>query len=94
MSKLKFEENLLLCQICIGAKQCQNLSYKLQSLVNNICKELHVDFIDLITPANPNNCRYALIITNSRSRYCWVEDLHEKREVGLLLRKLVTFIEN
>lgn len=53
-----------------------------------------MDLMGLITPARCNGCRYALTITNSYSRCCWVEDLHEKRETGPAFRKFVTFIEN
>ena len=93
MSKLKLEKDLFFCQICTQAKQCQKPSYKPQLLADDICEELHLDLIGPITSAGWNRCRYALTITNSRSRCRWVEDLHEKREAKPALRKLVTFIE-
>ena len=94
MSKLKSEKDLPLCQICIRAKQRQNPSYKPQPLADDICEELHIDFMGSITPTSWNSCRYALTITDSCSRCCWVEDLHEKREAGSALKKFVSFIEN
>ena len=51
ISKLKSEEDLPLCRICICTKQCQNLSYKLQSLADDICEELYVDFMGSIIPS-------------------------------------------
>ena len=52
-----------------------------------------MDLMGPITPAGWSDCRYALTTTDSRSRCCWVENLHEKREAGPALRKFVTFIE-
>ena len=49
MSKLKSEDDLPLCQICICAKQHQNLSYKPQLLADDIYEELYVDLIGFIT---------------------------------------------
>ena len=94
MSKLKSKRKLLQCQICICVKQHQNLSYKPQLLSSDIYEELHVHLMGPITPAGWNCCRYALIITDSRLKCCWVEDLHEKKEAGPAFRKFVTFIEN
>ena len=94
ISKLKSKENLSLCQICICAKQYRNPSYKPQPLPDDIYEELHVNLMGLITLVGWNGCRYALTITDSRSRYCWLEDLHEKRKSEPALRKFITFIEN
>lgn len=94
MSKLKSKKDLPLYQICICAKQCLNPSYKAQLLVKNLCKELYVNLIGLIILASQNSCRYAFTITNSCSKYCWVKNLHEKREAGSAFRKFITFIEN
>lgn len=94
MSKMKLEKDKLLCQIYAHAKQQRKPSYKPQPLADDICKKLYVDFMGPITSASWNGCKYALTITDSYSRYCWVEDLYEKREVGLALKKFVIFIGN
>ncbi len=93
MSKLKLEKDLLLCRICIRAKQRRNPSYKPQVQAEDICEELHWDLMAPITPAGWNGCRYALTTTDSRLRCRWVENLHEKREAGPTLRKFITFVE-
>ena len=51
MSKLKLEKDLLLCKICIRAKQRRNPSYKPQVKAKNICKELLMDLMRPIMPA-------------------------------------------
>lgn len=68
MSKFKMENDLFFCQICIRAKQHRHSFYKPQSLADDICEELHVNLIDLITPAGWNGCRYTLTITDSHPR--------------------------
>ncbi len=51
MSKLKLGKDVLLCKICICAKQRRNPSYKPQVQAKDICKELLIDLMRPITPA-------------------------------------------
>ena len=91
---MKSEKDLPLYQICICAKQRRNPSNKPLHLTNDICEELHVDLMDLIISAGYNGWKYTLTIIDSYSSYCWVEDLHEKRESEPAFRKFVSFMKN
>lgn len=91
---MKSKEDLPLYQICIYVKQCLNPSYKAQLLADNIYKEFHVNFIGLITLASENSCKYVFTIMDSYLKYCWLKNLHKKREAGSAFKKFVTFIKN
>ena len=93
MSKMKVDQEVLLCKICIKAKQKRRPSYKIQHPLEDICEKLHVDLMGPITPTGWNGYKYSLTITDGFSRCRWVENMYEKREAGLHLKQFVTFIE-
>ncbi len=68
ISKLRnVDKHLLVCKICVQAKQKRKPSYKAQSQPEDICEILHMDLMGPITPKEWNSCRYALTVTNGYS---------------------------
>ena len=69
ISKLReVDKHLLVCKICVQAKQKRKPSYKAQSQPEDICKILHVDLMGPISPTRWNGCRYALTFADGYSR--------------------------
>ena len=46
---MKVDKDVLLCRICIKAKEKHHFVYKIQHPAKVICKELHIDLIGPIT---------------------------------------------
>lgn len=94
IAKLKeVDKRFLVCKIWVLAKQKQNLSYKAQSQPD-ICEILHINLMRPKTPIVCNGYRYEFPVINKYFRCRWVENLHEKCDAGLALKRFVILIEN
>lgn len=67
MKKMKVDNNILIYKIYLKVKQKYWPSYKMQHLPKDICEELHIDLMGLITPTRWNVHKYSLTITDSYS---------------------------
>ena len=68
MKKMKMDNDVLMCKICLKAKQKRRPSYKIQHPPEDICEEFNIDLMGPITLTGWNRYKNSLTITDGYSR--------------------------